>query len=65
MMFEVYKEELKALHPTATARRPMFEHVCAGPARYLLEEKGMARGEALALMREKLPQYRLDLDEKD
>lgn len=65
LMFEAYKEELKALHPTATARRPMFEHVCAGPARYLLEEKGMARGEALALMREKLPQYRLDLDEKD
>ena len=31
----------------------------------LLEEKGMPRSDALALMREKLPQYRLDLDEKD
>ena len=65
MMFEFYKEELKAMHPTATARRPMFEHVCAGPARYLLEEVGMERAEALRLMREKLPQYRLDADEKD
>ena len=65
LMFETYKEELKKMHPAATARRPMFEHVCAGPARYLLEEKGMARSDALALMREKLPQYRLDLDEKN
>lgn len=65
MMFECYKEELKKEYPKATARRPMFEHVGAGPARYLLEEKGMERSEALALMREKLPQYRLDLDEKD
>ena len=65
MMFEYYKEELKKEYPKATARRPMFEHVGAGPARYLLEEKGMERSKALALMREKLPQYRLDLDEKD
>lgn len=65
MMFEEYKKELKKMYPAATARRPMFEHVCAGPARYLLEEKQMPRSEALALMREKLPQYRLDLDEKD
>ena len=65
MMFEEYKKELKAMYPSATARRPMFEHVGAGPARYLLEEKGMERSEALALMREKLPQYRLDTDEKD
>ena len=65
MMFECYKKELKEMHPAATARRPMFEHVCAGPARYLLEERGMDRSEALALMREKLPQYRLDLDEQD
>ena len=65
LMFECYKEELKKMYPAATARRPMFEHVCAGPARYLLEEKGMSRADALKLMREKLPQYRLDLDEKD
>ncbi len=65
LMFEEYKKELKKMYPAATARRPMFEHVCAGPARYLLEEKQMPRSEALALMREKLPQYRLDLDEKD
>ena len=65
MMFEAYKKEMKEMYPASTARRPMFEHVCAGPARYLLEEKGMERSEALALMREKLPQYRLDLDEKD
>ncbi len=65
MMFEEYKKELKAMYPAATARRPMFEHVGAGPARYLLEEKGMERAQALALMREKLPQYRLDLDEED
>ncbi|MBQ2956746.1 MAG: hypothetical protein IJE08_09825 [Clostridia bacterium] len=65
MMFEFYKEEMKAMYPKSTARRPMFEHVCAGPARYLLEELNMERSEALRLMREKLPQYRLDLDEKD
>ena len=65
LMFEAYKEELKSMYPTATARRPMFEHVCAGPARYLLEERGMERADALKLMREKLLQYRLDLDEKD
>ncbi len=65
LMFEAYKEYLRGMHPTATARRPMFEHVCAGPARYLLEERGMTHDEALSLMREKLPQYRLDLDEKD
>lgn len=65
MLFDEYKKQLKALHPAATARRPMFEHVCAGPAQYLLTERSMPRDAALALMREKLPQYRLDMDEQE
>ncbi len=60
VMLAAYRREVQKLHPTANPRRPMFEHVCAGPARYLLE-KGMPREEAIALMRGRFPDYQLDL----
>ena len=59
VMYERYVEELRQAHPALTARRPLFEHVCAGPARMLLE-RGMNRQEAIRLMKARFSQYRVD-----
>ena len=59
VMYERYLEELRGAHPALTARRPLFEHVCAGPARMLLE-RGMNREEAIRLMKARFCQYRVD-----
>ena len=58
-MYETYVSELRGRHPALTARRPLFEHVCAGPARMLLE-RGMPRAEAIRLMKAQFAQYRVD-----
>ena len=59
VMYDSYVSELRAAHPTLTARRPLFEHVCAGPARLLLE-RGVPRDQAIRLMKAQFPQYRVD-----
>ncbi len=61
-MFEAYCGELTAQYPTLTARRPMFEHVCAGPVRFLLD-RGVPREEAARLLRRQFPQYRVDMSD--
>ena len=58
-MYGRYVEELRAAHPSLTARRPLFEHVCAGLARLLLE-RGVPREEAIRLMKAQFTQYRVD-----
>ncbi len=62
-MFDAYLSELQAAHPTLTARRPLFEHVCAGPARLLLE-RGMERADAIRLMKAQFAQYRVDMTDE-
>jgi len=59
VMYDTYVGELRANHPGLTARRPLFEHVCAGPARLLLE-RGATRDEAIRLMKRQFAQYRVD-----
>ena len=58
-MYDSYVSALRATHPALTARRPLFEHVCAGPARLLLE-RGVPREEAVRLMKAQFAQYRVD-----
>lgn len=58
-MFEHYRNEVISLYPEAVVRRPLFEHVCAGPARFLIEN-GMPREEAIRLMQKELSDYRID-----
>ena len=63
VMYDTFVSELRASHPTLTARRPLFEHVCAGPARLLLE-RGMPREEAIRLMKAQFSQYRVDMTDE-
>lgn len=63
IMFDTYCAELMQKHPTLTARRPLFEHVCAGPARLLLEN-GIPREAAIQLMKRKFAQYRIDMSDE-
>ena len=63
VMFDTYAGELHAAHPAVTVHRPLFEHVCAGPARLLLE-RGMAREDAIHLMKARFQQYRVDMADK-
>lgn len=49
------------MYPSAVVRRPLFEHVCAGPARFLIES-GMSRQEAIKLMLDKFVEYRIDME---
>lgn len=60
-MFEKYRQEVMDMYPAAVVRRPLFEHVCAGPARLLIES-GMPRLEAIALMQRQFAEYRIDND---
>ena len=63
VMYDTFVSELQAKHPALTARRPLFEHVCAGPARLLLE-RGMPREEAIRLMKAQFSQYRVDMTDE-
>ena len=63
IMFETFVKELQARHPALTARRPLFEHVCAGPARMLLDQ-GVPRPEAIRLMKAHFAQYRVDMTDE-
>ncbi|MBO4886061.1 MAG: hypothetical protein J5602_12185 [Clostridia bacterium] len=63
MMFGTYCAELKENHPALTVHRPLFEHVCAGPARLLLES-GVPRGDAIRLMKRQFAQYRVDMSDE-
>lgn len=58
-MFEQYRKEVTELYPAAVVRKPLFEHVCAGPARFLIEN-GMPREEAIRLMQTQFAEYRID-----
>ena len=62
-MLDSYRASLAPNHPSLTARRPLFEHVCAGPARLLLE-RGMAREDAIRLMKQQFAQYRVDMSDE-
>ena len=62
-MFDTYRAELTARHRALTVHRPLFEHVCAGPARLLLES-GVPREEAIRLMKRKFAQYRVDMSDE-
>ncbi|MBQ8954085.1 MAG: hypothetical protein IJ048_08210, partial [Clostridia bacterium] len=62
-MYDAFLSELRAKHPALTARRPLFEHVCAGPARLLLD-RGMPREEAIRLMKAQFSQYRVDMSDE-
>lgn len=59
-MFEQFRRELQAVHPSLEPRRPLFEHVCAGPILHLLN-KGFSRDETIRIMLEKFPDYRIDM----
>lgn len=59
-MFEQFKRELKAVYPEIEPRRPLFEHVCAGPVLHLLN-KGYSRAETIEIMLRQFPDYRIDM----
>jgi len=59
-MFEQYRKEVTEIYPAAVVRKPLFEHVCAGPARFLIES-GMPRKEAIRLMQTQFAEYRIDI----
>ena len=58
LMFETFRETVLAECPEMDVQKPVFEHVCAGPIRILLEQ-GLPRERVKALMMEKLGQYAL------
>lgn len=60
-MFEHYKKYVMAIYPAAVVRRPLFEHVCAGPAQLLIG-RGIQRMDAIRLMQRQFPDYRIDND---
>ena len=55
-MRNAFEREMRKTYPDARARRPMFEHVCAGAVRLLLE-KGLSREEVIRTVRENLPEF--------
>lgn len=59
VMFEQYRREVMEMYPAAAVRKPLFEHVCAGPAKFLIAG-GMPRADAIALMQKQFSEYRLD-----
>jgi len=59
-MFEQFKRTLKKAYPTIEPRRPLFEHVCAGPVLHLLN-KGYSRAETIEIMLRQFPDYRIDM----
>ncbi len=61
LMYETYCREIRETDPALIAQMPLFEHVCAGPAAWLLGQ-GYSRQEMLRVMRERLPQYCIRMD---
>lgn len=59
-MFEQFKRELQAVYPALEPRRPLFEHVCAGPVLHLLN-KGYSREETIQIMLKHFSDYRIDM----
>lgn len=55
-MMAAFLERLRTIYPEVQASMPLFEHVCFGAVRWLLDT-GMGSAEILRLLSEQLPDY--------
>ena len=55
-MLESFLKRLRQVHPQLTVSKPLFEHVCFGAVRWLMDH-GVQRKEIIRLLSERLPDY--------
>lgn len=55
-MLESFLKRLRQVHPQMTVSKPLFEHVCFGAVRWLMDH-GVQRQEIIRLLSERLPDY--------
>ncbi|MDR0641667.1 MAG: hypothetical protein LBG07_04320 [Treponema sp.] len=56
LMFETFKERILVKYPDFDIRKPLFEHLLAGPA-FEMSLRGLAKPQALRILREKFPDF--------